>query len=331
MSAFAARLLACLALVIVGLTTSAPARANEVCNETSFMVEVAKAWRTATGIAVEGWERIAPGGCATVGPDVDTEQYLYARSTSAYTGGIREWRGGLDICVDETDFSFEGVADCAALGLESRMFRRLEPSERERATLVELEDYRDRAEEAGLQRLLQAAGYDIRVIDGYAGRRTRRQISEFQSAIDVDFGADRSALIEALHTAALERNRNAGLRVCNEADAPLAAAVARATGDGYEARGWWRVAPGGCAHLLSERLTDGEAYVHARLLIEDAQLMLTGAEQRFCVAAGRFNTQERENCGAIGYESAGFRSAPTPEDGVSALVVTRDDFEDPAP
>ncbi len=327
-----ARLLLAFALILSGFAlTSSPARAGEVCNETSFMVEAAKAWRTATGLAAEGWVRIAPGGCAEVGPDVETEQYLYARSTQAYTGGVREWRGALDVCVDEVDFSFEGVADCEALGLEARQFRRLTEAERDRAVLVELEDYRDRAEEAGLQRLLQAAGYDINIIDGYAGRRTRRQIDAFQEDAGEDFGADRGALMEALHQAALARNRNAGLRVCNEADAPIAAAVARAVGDGYEARGWWRIAPGGCAHMLAERLTAGEAFVHARLLVEDGQRLLTGADQRFCVAAGRFTTQERENCAAIGFEAAGFAAVPDPTDGAASLVLTADQFEEPAP
>jgi len=320
-----------LALALSGLAAAAaPARAGEVCNETSFMVEAAKAWRSATGLAAEGWVRIAPGGCADVGPQVDTEQYLYARSTRAYTGGVREWRGALDVCVDETDFSFEGVADCEALGLETRQFRRLTDVERDQAALVELADYRDRAEEAGLQRLLQAAGYDINIIDGYAGRRTRRQIAAFQSDVEEDFGADRAALMEALHECALARNRNAGLRVCNEADAPVAAAVARAMGDRYEARGWWRIAPGACAHLLSDRLTSGEAFIHARLLADEGQRLLTGGAERFCVAAGRFTTEERADCAAIGFEAAGFAPAPEPQDGAASLVLTQDQFEEPA-
>lgn len=325
-----AGLIAILALV-AGLASAAPARAGEVCNETSFMIDAAKAWRTATGLAVEGWVRISPGGCAQVGPDVATEQYIYARSTPAYTGGVREWRGALDVCVDETDFSFEGVADCAALGLETRQFRRLSEEERDRAVLVELADFGERAEEAGLQRLLQAAGYDINIVDGYAGRRTRRQIAAFQDDVEDDFGADRSALITALHNAALTRNRGAGLRVCNEADSPVAAAVARATGDGYEARGWWRIAPGGCAHLLSERLTEGEAFVHARMLDTDAQRLLAGGTQRFCVAAGRFSTKERENCAAIGFEAVSFAPISSPTDGQAALVLTDDQFQEPAP
>lgn len=326
------RLVLALVLGLAGLAlTASPARAGEVCNETSFMVEAAKAWRTATGLAAEGWVRIAPGGCAEVGPDVETEQYLYARSTPAYTGGVREWRGALDVCVDEVDFSFEGVADCEALGLEARQFRRLTEAERDRAVLVELEDYRDRAEEAGLQRLLQAAGYDINIIDGYAGRRTRRQIAAFQTDTEQDFGADRGALMEALHERALARNRGVGLRVCNEADAPVAAAVARALGDGYEARGWWRIAPGACAHMLAERLTAGEAFVHARLLGDDAHRLLNEGDQRFCVAAGRFTTEERENCAAIGFEAATFAAVPEPSDGAASLVLTEDQFEELRP
>ena len=317
--------------VVIGVCAASPARAGEVCNETSFMIEAAKAWRTATGLSVEGWVQIAPGGCAPVGPDVETEQYLYARSTAAYPGGVREWRGGLEVCVDETDFSFEGVADCAALGLEARMFRRLTEDERDRAVLVELEDFRERADEAGLQRLLQAAGYDIRMIDGYAGRRTRRQVEQFQSDAGASFDTDRDGLVQALHTAALARNRNAGLQVCNQAGTLVAAATARATGDGYQSTGWWRIEPGGCAHVLSERLTAGEVFVYARLMGDGAPLSITDGGEAFCVAAGRFTTQERTDCRAIGFESALFRPAPEPQDGGAELVLTRADFEEDQP
>lgn len=326
-----ARLGLIIGVMLAGLLWTAPARANEVCNETSFMIDAAKAWRTATGLSVEGWVRIAPGGCADVGPDVNTEQYLYARSTRAYTGGVREWRGALDVCVDETDFSFEGVADCEALGLETRQFRRLSEDERARAVLVELSDFRGRAEEAGLQRLLQAAGYDINIVDGYAGRRTRRQVAAFQEDAEEDFGADRSALIAALHEAALARNQNAGLRVCNETETALATAAARAVDDGFEVRGWWRIAPGGCAHMLSERLNAGAAFVHARMIDPDGERILEGGIERFCVAAGRFTTHERENCAAIGFETVSFVPVPVAEDGAAALVFTDDQFQEPAP
>ena len=310
---------------------SAPARAGEVCNETSFMVDVAKAWRTPSGIAAEGWLRLAPGGCGDIGPGPETDQYLYARSTPAYLGGVREWRGGQTVCVDETDFQLEGVADCAALGLESRGFRQLTEAERTQAVLVELADYRQRAEEAGLQRLLRAAGYDIRVIDGYAGRRTRRQVAAFESDAGRAFGADRAGLIEALHARALERNQSAGLRICNDADMPLAAAVSRAEGESYITRGWWRVEPGACAKTMSERLTAGEVFIHARLIVGTALRPISQGETMFCVAPGRFSTELREGCEDIGFETAAFRPAPEPVDGGAELRLSNRDFEETGP
>lgn len=326
------RLLLILAAALAGLAvTGAPARAGEVCNETSFMVDVAKAWRTPSGVAAEGWLRLAPGGCGEIGPGPETDQYIYARSTPAYLGGVREWRGGLEVCIDETDFQLEGVADCAALGLESRGFRQLDEAERARTVLVELADFRQRAEEAGLQRLLQAAGYDIRVIDGYAGRRTRRQVDAFESDYGRAFGADRAGLIAALHERALERNENAGLRICNGADLPVAAAVSRAEGQGYLTRGWWRLEPGACAKALAERLTAGEIFVHARLIDGGALRPISQGLETFCVAPGRFSTELREGCEDIGFEAAAFRPAPEPQDGGTELRLTNRDFEEALP
>lgn len=326
----ALRLLILTASVGLAALTAPGARAGEVCNETSFVVEVAKAWRAPEGLTVEGWTQILPGQCAEIGPGAETDQYLYARSTRAYLGGVREWRGALEACIDEADFEIQGVGDCQALGLESRDFRRLTGPERERAVLAELEDYGDRAEEAGIQRLLQAAGYDIRSIDGYAGRRTRRQIAAFQSDVEQTFGADRIGLMQALHARALERNAQAGLRVCNEAGAPIAAAIARATGEGYEARGWWRIAPGACAQPLSMRLTDGEVFVHARLMAPDGARLITAGDEIFCVGAGRFTTDDREGCSETGFEAAGFRPAPTVQNGGVRMALTEDDFNEAA-
>jgi len=325
------RALIVLAALVAGLAFAAPARAGEVCNETSFMVDVAKAWRTPSGLAAEGWMRIAPGGCGDIGPGAEADQYLYARSTPAYLGGVREWRGGLDVCVDETDFQIEGVADCEALGLEVRQFRRLADSERERAVLVELADFRDRAEEAGLQRLLQSAGYDIRVIDGYAGRRTRRQIDAFESDVGQSFGADRAGLVAALHAHALERNETAGLRICNDAGRPVAAAVSRADGDAHITRGWWRIEPGACTKAVDERLVAGDTFVHARLIDTGAMRSISLGRETFCVAPGRFSTELREGCSAAGFEAASFRPAPEPENGGAILRLADRDFEEALP
>lgn len=321
---------ALLAAVFGAAALTGPALAGEVCNETSFMLDVAKAWRTATGLLAEGWTRLAPGACARVGPGADTDQFLYARSTSAYSGGVREWRGALDVCVDETDFAFEGVANCAALGLQTRQFRRLNEAERTRAVLVELEDFGDRAEEAGLQRLLQANGQDIRLIDGFAGRRTRRQVAVFEAEAGREFGADRAGLIEALHARALERNTRTGLRVCNDAEMLMAAAMARVREGETQVRGWWRIEPGACMRLASDRLAPGEAHVHVRLLTDQGERHLTGANASFCIAPGRFVNDNPDGCERHGFERASFRAAPAPDAETAGVTLrlTAPDFEE---
>lgn len=325
------RLLLLAATVSIGLP--ATARAGEVCNETSFMLEIAKAWRTEAGLAAEGWTRLRPGSCAQTPPGAAVgEQYLYARSTLAYTGGVREWRGAQQVCIEESDFSFEGVADCAALGLNSRGFRRLNEAERTRTVLVEPAGFGSRAEEAGLQRLLQAAGYDIRLIDGYAGRRTRRQIDAFEAAAGRSFGTDRVGLIDALHAAALARNGEAGLHICNEGRRPIAAAIARQTGETWESRGWWQVEPGTCARPLAEHYTNGSLFYYAEQLHLDAEGLvanpLSGGSQAFCIAPARFLAEGRGNCASRSYAEGLFRAAPEPQDGRARVELSDLDFEE---
>jgi len=326
----AAPMLAGLALAAGG---AAPAAAGQLCNETSYVLESAIAWRAPGGVNVQGWIRIRPGECADTPPASEVEQYLYARTTAAYLGGVREWRGAEPLCVGEGRFSIQGVEDCESVEFEPRGFRRLTASERQRATLVEPANFGDRAQEAGVQRLLQEAGYDIRVIDGYEGRRTRREIAAFEADAERDFGADRAALIDALEEAALARNSRIGLSVCNDATEPVAVAVGRRlTGEeaDWESRGWWRAEPGECVRPIGESFADGDVFVHARKLIDGAPLQMARGEARFCASPSRFLAEGRDDCGARGYEDARFLPAPAPgADGRAQLRVSDDDFPSP--
>lgn len=326
-----ARLIALAACALGGLA-AAPDRAevDEVCNHTSFVVEAAKAWRTDAGMAARGWTLIPPGACQSVPAPPDTRQYLYARTTLAYSDGVREWRGDEAVCVDDADFAYEGGANCAAQGMQARGFRELSPDERQRAVLVEPDEWGDAARDAGLQRLLRAAGYQMRVIDGVAGRNTRARIAEFEADIGERFGDDSGALMRAIHERALERNASAGLSVCNEAGAPVAVATGSTRGPVDESRGWWRIEPGECARVLGGWLEEGEVFVYAkRLAGEGDPQPLIGGEDAFCIAPARFRAEARSDCAGRGYQTAGFRPAPEIEDGSSTLTVTEADFSAP--
>lgn len=323
------RVVAALAVLVLAAVFAPQARAGEVCNETSYFVEAAKAWSGPNGLSAQGWQTIAPGACASFeGVPPGVSQFLYARTTQAYLGGAREWLGRTPVCTDIGNFQLEGATDCEAMGLDERAFRQLAPSERARAVLVEPDDFGSRAQEAGVQRLLQALGYEVRVVDGYAGRRSRSQIAAFERDAGRTFGTDYEALAAALHARALERNREIGLNVCNRASLPVGVALARQRSERWQSRGWWRIEPGHCMRLLAEQVTPGSSFVFAQTIDGEQSEPLRGGVEPFCVAAGRFTTEERTGCAARGYTQVQFRASPVPVDGVARLTLENSDFED---
>ncbi|WP_421792820.1 DUF1036 domain-containing protein [Hyphobacterium sp.] len=323
-----------LAFILLIVLPAAPARAIDVCNETSFIVEVALGWITEDrDIAVEGWTRVRPGECVEPGPVIDPESdnplLFYARSTSAYLGGVREWGGQLDLCVGASDFAVEGVDDCESLGLDRRGFDILRGDHRLRSVLIEPADFGTRAQEAGTQRLLRDAGYDIRTVDGLAGRRTTRAISAFVQATGLPRTPPRPELIDALEAAAIQRNADAGLIVCNETVGRIAIALGRQRGEIWEARGWWRLDAGGCARVIAEHLDEANAWIYAEQTGE-TRGRLQGGTEAFCFAPSRFVAEGREECAGRGYAQGYFRQIPEPVEGTSRLALSIADFRLPA-
>ena len=333
MRAWIAGSLAALGLSTLGLTAlAAPADAAEICNETSYVADVAAAWAVEGGVAIQGWTRVRPGECADVAEEVDLDAgdqpiFYYAKSSMAYLGGVREWRGTVPLCVDETDFDVVANTRCAALGLASRDFFIREGEEREHTVLVEPADYGRRATVAGIQRLLQSAGYAVTGVDGYDGRSTRRAVSRFLSDAEMGSRPEDGPLIDALEARALERNASSGLTVCNTADGDIAAAIGHRVGEVWQSRGWWRIHAGECARLLAARLETDNAFVYAERISGQGRRPMTGGDQAFCLAPSRFVAEERGECAERGYGTANFRRVPAPEDGGVRISFTEDDFQ----
>ncbi|HCY55184.1 MAG TPA: hypothetical protein DF715_06545 [Oceanicaulis sp.] len=323
------RIVMVLAVLVLAGIFAPQARAGEVCNETSYYVDAAKAWGGQNGISAQGWQRIAPGSCVRFsGVPAGVPQFLYARTSEAYLGGPREWRGLTPVCVDRANFQIEGAEDCEAMGLEVREFRQLAPSERTRAVLVEPDDFGSRALEAGVQRLLQALGYEVRVVDGFAGRRSRAQIAAFERDTGASFGGNYERLVERLHTVALERNREVGLNVCNQTSGPAGIAIARQRNERWQSRGWWRIETGSCMRVVAERLQPGEVFLFAQTIDGERSEPLRRGVEAFCVAPGRFMSEGRSSCAERGYTQVMFRPSPVPVDGVARVTLEDADFED---
>jgi uncharacterized membrane protein len=319
-----------LALIFLTAGTSS-ARAAELCNQTSFVIQLASGWAVDGGVAIEGWTRIRPGGCAEVATDVDLEGdqpiFYYAKTSAAYPGGVREWRGGIPLCVDEADFEVVANTRCAALGLASRDFMIREGDDRDRTLLVEPANYGSRADDAGLQRLLQAAGYAISSVDGYIGRGTRNAMNAFISDQELGSRPSDNRLMDLLEAQALERNARSGLLVCNESSTDIAAALANRVDDIWQSRGWWRLHNGECARLVATRLETSNSFYYAERINAGERRAINDGEDAFCYAPSRFVAEGRINCADRGYATARFRRIPDPEDGGVRVDIRDVDFE----
>ena len=302
----------------------------QICNETSFVLEAATARPDGRAILVQGWTRLRPGECriAVGAPLARGTHYLYARTSAAHRGGRRQWGGEARLCVDpSSSFTIENPPRCSAMGLEERRFRRVQINKRDtwRTAFAEATPYTiSRARQAGLQRLLVDAGYDLR--EGRRGadpRRIAQSIAQFRQTARLAPNASESQLIDALETAARRRSQQVGLTLCNRARGRMWTAVARRRGEGWESRGWWPLNPGGCVRTIDEVLMQEVYYVHATLETPDGPRMLAAGGEPFCTSGARFAIVDRVACEERYYDTQLF--TPISARNRDGLVV---DFEE---
>jgi len=86
---------------------------------------------------------------------------------------------------------------CALQNMGTRDYLAVDPAESV-TRLVEIEDFGERANTAGIQRLLRDVGYSISKIDGREGRRTRRSLSAFFKDRDMRTPSTEEEIIDAL-------------------------------------------------------------------------------------------------------------------------------------
>ncbi len=324
--------LAALAL-IAALGLSAPAAAQwTFCNQTSFVVEIAIAYDEGGRRITEGWTRIRPGGCEAtrdqeLSPGV---HYFFARSSDAHRGGRRVWSGNDEHCVDANNFYLVGEAICE-VGFEERRFVSIsvEGPQHETRLTESVEQDPERAYISGVQRLLQDAGYDIRLIDGYEGRRTTRAIRRFLEENDLPAGLEGDPFIDALEEAAINHSDNVGLRLCNRTESEVWTAIALRRNEAWESRGWWPLAAEQCAKVIDEALSEPAYYVYAGLRSDESDLILSAADETFCLGATRFEIAGREDCLERGHFEGRFLTVLTQEREAVTLNFSDEQFSPP--
>lgn len=305
----------------------------KVCNETSFVLRASVAYRLRGRMVSRGWLRFRPGECASVEAPEGEPRFIYAESSDAYQGGIREWKGGTPLCIQGADFTSDPADACKLGDVNTRMYISLDPKDAV-TTLAEPDDYGRRAETAGLQRLLKDNGYKISRIDGVSGRRTTRNIAAFIKEAKLAQNLTAAKKIDALETAAKGRLKDIGLTVCNNSSEEIWAATGGRSHDSWQSRGWWTIPVSECLQLIQESLKGLDLHVFARqknlgadgVALPDKTLRnVATTPTQFCITEARFSALGREDCSANGYSASNFRPVIT-EDPGTTLNLTDADF-----
>ena len=314
-------------LILAFVASLAPQAAKadmRLCNETSYVLQVAAAARQGVASKTEGWIELLPGACENALADMpdDAQAYVYAKSDEAHAGEGLVFDGSERFCVasENRSFSVEGRRDCRRRGLIEADFAIVAGSSGRRVVdFTEKSNYgRRRARTAGLQRLLSDLQYEIGPIDGFGGERTREAEAAYKLRYSVKGNPKGEALLGKLINTVQSEAGERGLTLCNRTAHLIWAATAQLRNDRFHSRGWLRVPAGECTQVINESLIDRFYFYYAeamndegRLLREAGRAKIWGGERVLCTKPTRFAIDGEENCLARGYDTHGFKKIDT--------------------
>ena len=310
-------------------TEATPDPSWQICNETSFILRLAVAQTEGDVTNIDGWRRLRPSECISENPSAEAARFLYAESDPVHNGGIREWDGQIPICVNPIeDFEIESTVSCALQGLETRRFLKIDPEESV-TKLIEPDNFGSKSETAGIQRLLQDAGYKISRVDGISGRRTRNTLRDFLKEHDVPSTASIFEQMDALAESATATQETLGLTVCNDSETEAWLALGYREDGSWQSRGWWSLLAGACIRPWSKNIQGAEMHIYAQQNESDTESRVlktpVGVETKFCVAEAKFSALGREYCTDQGYVSEVLRPVVTDQKALKKSL-TSDDF-----
>ena len=299
--------------VLAGVMATRPAEAAlKLCNRTSYILYAATAEVTGGGSTARGWVRVAPGDCQTALPEkLKPQSYLvYARSALTYSGPGRAWGGDVPLCAKDGPFSLrqKTITPTCTGDVFALPFASLDTHGRPDWTMTFDDDPRlaslEAAQLAGVKRLLRENGYAIAAIDGKPDNATGAALADFRKKMRFAERDGNDRLFTALESEAGKHGgAPEGFTVCNDTKANLAAAVGEAAGTEFVARGWWRIAGGACARMITTALKEDAVWLSAQK--PGGGAVVSGADS-FCVAPQEFEIKGRDDCVARGLAAQGF-------------------------
>jgi len=310
---------ALLAAVAV-LSLTAPARADlQLCNKTSYVLDLALALEEKDAAATRGWFRVDPGACKGVlqGAIAADKVYVHARALSAYGASPLPQAGHADFCVADGNFVIAAAKACQPrAGQRLARFSQIKPSESDQgltAYLGEEADYDPaQARLAGIQRLLVVAGYDANPIDGLEGKKTSSALDQFLKDRRLPADAAGGATFFPTLLEAVKAADGVGFSWCNETSYAVMAALGLDDNGTVTTRGWYRVDAGKCVKP-DLPVKPARLYSFAEAVDREGQslkrgdrLLTWGGPMQLCTRDVRFEISEQRDCGAQGLTATGF-------------------------
>ena len=292
---------AALWICVIALLPGPAAAALRLCNQTSYILEIATGVTRAEEVITKGWTRLIPGVCKTVlaGDLRQQTSFVYAQSARAYDGPRRAWGGLHWLCAQTGEFRIEepnGYTRCTG-GRRLPFFQISGHGQRNwTQTFGQTPALTSRAaaQAAGLARLLTSAGFD--------GAHPGHALALFRARMHLSAHAPVAAVFDALESAALGQAAPNGYEVCNDTAAQIFVALADREHGHWHTRGWWHVGPVACAQALTTPLT-GRIY----LLVDGSKgRRLVGGGAHFCITNITFDVEGEGSCAARGLKPAGF-------------------------
>jgi len=296
-----------------------PARADlQLCNRTSYVLDLALGLEDKGAFATRGWFHVDPGQCRIVlAGAIEAERvYLHPRAPPIYGPAPMPQSGHADLCVADGNFVIAGARTCPRGGQRLVRFTAVQPSESDKgltASLTEEAEYTpEQARFAGIQRPLVGAGYDANPIDGLEGKKTEAALGQFLK--DRRLPADAAAAPNFFDVLldAVKQSDGIGFSWCNETAHTVMAALATDEKGAMVSRGWYRVEPGKC---VKPELAGGvrRVYSFAEAVDKDGQTikrgdkaLAWGGPTTLCTRNVRFEITDHTDCPGRGLTAAGF-------------------------
>ena len=294
-----------------------PAYADlKICNRMSYVAETAIAVEEKGVAASRGWFRIDPGACRVVlqGTLQADRFYVHVRVSPVYGPSPLPQQGQAEFCVGRENFVSGGARNCRS-GQRPAPFTAVKPSgtpEDATVNLAEEAEYSEaQARDAGIQRLLVAAGYDAAPIDGIRGARTDAVLMQFLHEHKLTpTAAAKSDFFDILLEAA--QKPGTAFTWCNDTVNTVMAAIGYDDRGMVTTRGWYRVEPGKCLKpdigASARRIYSFAEAIDAdgRAMVSAGKPIAWGGPDIFCTRPSKFEIADQGDCAAKGLTSAGF-------------------------